>query len=140
MRGVMRMALISLIGSLAMVAVVVSLLIVANGRGDPVASLGPADDGRDLSLVEGDVFEVALPGNPATGYTWVVMSDESVVRQIGDIDVRGGDEQLGSGGTMVLAFECVGPGSTELVLEYLRPFEPNEPPVAMFSVLIAVSS
>jgi len=101
--------------------------------------LDASADGTSLSLTVGDRVEISLAGNPTTGYTWQVASiDEAILSIEGDPSFRADSTLVGAGGTMTLAFDTIGPGTTTLELAYLRPFE-SVPPEATFTVTFVVT-
>jgi len=96
-------------------------------------------DGTEASLAVGESIDIALPGNPTTGYTWDVVSiDSSVLAQQGDPSFRASSNLVGSGGIMTLAFEAIGAGTTALQLVYHRPFG-DASPEDTFSLNLVVS-
>ena len=121
------------------VAVAVALVLAAcSPRGEAIR-LDASADGTQMSLSVGDRLEVALAGNPTTGYSWEIASvDESVILADGEPSFRADSNQVGAGGTMTLAFDAVGAGTTVLELVYQRPFE-DAPPAETFTVTLVVS-
>ena len=98
-----------------------------------------ADAGSAVELHLGQTLEVALPGNPTTGYTWeVVPGAESVLEQQGELAFEAESELLGAGGVMTLSFEANGQGEATLSLIYHRTFEPGVAPLQTFEVTVLV--
>ena len=64
--------------------------------------------------------------------------DEAILSIEGDPSFRADSTLVGAGGTMTLAFDAIGPGTTTLELAYLRPFE-SVPPEATFTVTFVVT-
>lgn len=86
------------------------------------------DDGGSVELAVGDTLELALPGNPTTGYDWHMGAvDEAVLRQVGETTFEPQSELLGAPGLVHLRFTAVGEGSTALELVYRRSFEDGSP-------------
>jgi predicted secreted protein len=89
-------------------------------------SFTKADHDRSCSLAEGERFEVRLPENPTTGYTWAavrvpedLLGLESETFESGPADPR----ISGRGGTKVFVFKALTPGSGEIELRLRRPWE-----------------
>jgi predicted secreted protein len=90
--------------------------------------LSEQDDGRRVELQQGEVLVISLKGNPSTGYLWqVVQADERIVREVGNIQFEPESDLLGAPATMTRRFEAVGPGQSDLVLAYRRPWEDSGP-------------
>jgi uncharacterized protein YggE/predicted secreted protein len=85
-------------------------------------------------------FEVTLDSNPSTGYEWRVASvDETIARLIDDKYVPSDSGLVGAGGKQILTFETLKEGKTTIVLEYVRPWEP-ESPADLYSLEVIVSA
>jgi inhibitor of cysteine peptidase len=101
--------------------------------------LSEQDAGRTVELRVHDRLEVALEGNPSTGYQWEQVAGEAaILRSAGEPAFSPNTSALGAGGTVTLPFEAAGAGTTRLRLIYHRSFEPNVPPLKTFEVDIIV--
>lgn len=105
---------------------------------DPV-SLSAKDAGMTVHLKPGDTLEIALQGNPTTGYTWeVAPGSGDLLGQVGEPKFKADTSALGSGGIMTLQFKAVKQGTGPLRLIYHRTFEPGVAPLESFEVTIVV--
>jgi inhibitor of cysteine peptidase len=115
-------------------ALVAALIVVAScgGNGDAAngggteggTTLTESSGGGSIRLAVGETFDVALEGNPTTGFGWLVDAvDNEVVMQRGDFVFTPASDLIGAGGVLTLTFEAMGAGETELELIYARPFE-----------------
>jgi inhibitor of cysteine peptidase len=105
----------------------------------PTRQLTEADSGGVIELHVGDTLEIALPGNPTTGFQWEVDSvDSAILRQVGEAKFEPSGIAVGSGGNVTIRFEAAGTGQTELKLIHHRPFEENVPPTQTFEVTVTV--
>lgn len=112
---------------------------MANAAMASTHRLTEADSGRAVDLKVGDRLEIALPGNPTTGFQWEVGSvDRAVLRPIGEPQFERSSDALGAGGTVTLRFEAVAPGAASLQLVYRRPFEKDTPPARAFNLSATV--
>lgn len=101
-----------------------TLLLVACGESRTVA--GEGADGATIPIDDGERLDVALDGNPTTGYTWYVAEiDEAVLRQVGEREFDPDSDADGAGGTVTLHFEAVAPGTTPLRLVYRQEHAPD---------------
>jgi inhibitor of cysteine peptidase len=128
---------------LPMILLVVFLLglitVAYLGRDRSVIKLEETDSGKTIELSMGDHIEVVLESNPATGYTWEVVSGQDLLEQVSEAEFVAASQQIvGAGGQMRFAFKAVAPGTTSLQLVYLRPFERDVEPQQAFSVQLNV--
>ncbi len=119
---------------------IITLLVVSLGHPAPVTvQLREEDLGRTVEIGVGDILEVALRGNPATGYIWDVASpDKGILKQVGETEFKPDRKARGSNGNIILRFEAAEAGKTSLKLIYHRPFEKNRPPIKTFEVRVTV--
>lgn len=128
--------------------VVVSLLVLALPACGPTDSGGTAPKevkltdkqaGGSVEVAKGGTLEVALEGNPTTGYTWEVESvDEKVLKQEGEPDFKADSDAVGAGGMVTLKFKAEEAGKTDLKLVYHRSWEEGEAPAETFEVSVTV--
>ncbi len=108
----------------------------------PEVRVDLAKDGgtREARLAVGQALAVYLPGNPTTGYSWVLVEGTgTVVEAVGDADYRPDDTRLmGSGGVFVFGFRAAGKGSAALRFEYRRPWEKDKPALHQAAVDVSV--
>lgn len=98
-----------------------------------------SDAGLTVELRQRQILEVALQGNPTTGYTWeVVPGAESVLEQQGEPEFNADSNALGAGGLITLRFEAIEQGEATLSLIYHRTFEPGVAPLQTFEVKVVV--
>ena len=82
---------------------------------------------NDFQVEIGDKIRAKLCSNPATGFKWEYhMSNENVLKEEDyDFEESKGDV-VGAAGIEVWTFEAVNTGTTEVRLEYSRPWEGGE--------------
>jgi len=100
------------------------------------------DNGRTVSLSEGQELELRLAANRSTGYSWSVEhTPEPVLTQEGDptytSDVTPGPG-VGAPGTETWRFRAAQAGRRTLRMEYRRPWEREKPPAAVVTLRIVV--
>jgi inhibitor of cysteine peptidase len=102
-------------------------------------TVGEQDAGSTVEMYAGDILEVALRGNPTTGYTWEVSSvDTAILTKVGKTAFTAERTARGSGGTITMRFRAVTAGKTVLKLIYHRAFEKSKPPINTFEVHVIV--
>jgi predicted secreted protein len=95
------------------------------------------DSGRTYNLSEDDPFQIVLPGNPTTGYTWELLPfNKEVVKQLGEPDYKVFDSKIGSGGIYTYHFQTVADGQAELYFQYKRKWDTISPASKTFEVKI----
>lgn len=93
--------------------------------------LAEADNGRTNFINVGREVEIALKGNPTTGYSWEVVSfSTNIIKQIGMVQylpdnssAAGGIPRVGAGGKFTFRFKALGAGHAQIKLIYRRPWE-----------------
>jgi len=139
-------ALIAL--ALVAVAAVVALSFAASRIREPRTApfnevqLTDRDDGGTARLALDGSLIVALTSNPSTGFAWSVSerTGQGLVLTGPPAYVPGGPTApvVGAPGTEVFTFRAVESGTFQLVLEYRRSFEPDQPPARTFRVTVAI--
>ncbi len=95
---------------------------------------------RNIKMNAGDRLEIALEGNPTTGYIWEkVEGDNAILSPQGDYKYTPAEPLLvGSGGKFAFTFLGTATGKTRLRLIYHRTFEKNIAPVKAFEIMVIV--
>jgi inhibitor of cysteine peptidase len=97
------------------------------------------DAGSAVVMKVGDTLEIALEGNPTTGYTWeLAPGSATLLAAQGSADFKPDSKLIGSGGIVTLRFTAVQPGEGSLQLIYHRTFEPKVPPLKTFGIRLEV--
>jgi predicted secreted protein len=122
-----------------LIAFITIAILAACGAGSDPVKLTAKDAGTTVHLKQGDVLEIALEGNPTTGYTWEAAPDSgSLLALQGEPQFKADSSALGSGGIMTLQFKAVQTGTAPLKLIYHRTFEPGVAPLQSFEVTVVV--
>ncbi len=110
-------------------------------RSENQIRLSEEQNGSRIELQRGDTLEIALAGNPTTGYLWTIQPfDPGMIIQEGAPRYRSDRPIPGSGGTFLFRFKALGTGSIDLRLIYHRTFEKETPPIRTFSVNVVVKN
>lgn len=124
-------------------AIVAALLLNSGGSGTPqpaTVNVSEQNASGNVQLHVGDRLVVTLDGNPTTGYTWeVVSNDLTILKPVGEAQFTPATSALGSGGKVTLQFQGVGAGQTPLKLIYHRPFETGVAPLKTFELTVTVA-
>jgi inhibitor of cysteine peptidase len=100
------------------------------------------DDGETVSVPVGARIEIALKGNPTTGYSWGFASIEGdAVEQMGKVEYRTRPHRpgmVGVGGTFSAVLKALKPGRSTVTLHYARPWEKDKPPARSFQITVRV--
>ncbi|MGA8222537.1 MAG: protease inhibitor I42 family protein [Candidatus Acidiferrales bacterium] len=77
----------------------------------------------------GKTFTIKLAANPASGYSWwlAVPLNVDILKYVSNVYQPPASGNVVAPGNDVWTFEAVGKGATEIVFEYVRPFETNPP-------------
>ncbi len=82
-----------------------------------------ADNGGTVSLRRGEMFMVALPGNPTTGYNWAPTEEPDFLSRLEGVEYLPATALVGGGGTFLFRYEARDGGTGVLAFAYLRPWE-----------------
>jgi len=114
-------------------------LLAACGAPSSSRTITEQEAGKTIEISKGETITVLLEGNPTTGYTWELASEDlSILKQVGEPAFTPDSQAAGSGGKVSLKFEAVTAGQGILQLVYHRSFEPDEPPVRTFEAIVVV--
>ncbi len=103
------------------------LMLVLLGACSAAQTLNLDDDGMRIELQTGEEVELVLPGNPSTGYEWVLTEAPSNLQQVNEPEFVPESDLIGAGGEFHFRFKAIEPGIAQLSLTYERPFEEVEP-------------
>lgn len=133
--------------AVSIVVVVVLATLSGCGGGDDPADPSSGGGGRrsappvfqagdSITVVNGSEFVVELDANPTTGYAWTAEPNAHATYVS---STQATDSTLvGAPGMQRLTFRATETGSSTLVLNYARSFEPDEPPAQTESFPLTV--
>jgi predicted secreted protein len=94
------------------------------------------DPARAIRVAPGEVFAIALAGNPTTGYTWQADFDGQCLALIEQTFEPAG-QGVGAGAREVFRFRAVRRGTTQIGFVYQRPWGGEPHDAKRFRVVIA---
>jgi inhibitor of cysteine peptidase len=100
----------------------------------PVSAQGP------IEVARGKVFSVTLESNHTTGFRWQIADplDQTKVRLVGKRYDRVRGAMPGQGGKEVWTFRAVSRGRTQIMLNYVRPWEKGSTPAQTKNVDVVI--
>jgi len=120
------------------------------GQGDKMNSepsrrvLDENDNGKMITLHQGEEIQLYLNSNPSTGFTWVLneQADNTIISISDaefqtDVSAPAGVNIVGAGGKECWHISALNSGSTTLSLSYMRPWE-SVPALHIFELEIEV--
>lgn len=98
------------------------------------------DNGKSVSFNSGTDFNLVLEGNPTTGFTWKIISIDTVkIQPSGEYNYESYNKNAdGSPGRFTFKFKAKEKGASTLKLGYLRVWEKGIPPIDSFKVKIII--
>jgi inhibitor of cysteine peptidase len=134
MRHLKRALLLA--GALALLAVPAARA----GEGTKVVTVTDKEDKGKVTVPKGGALVVQLPITTGTGYTWVIAKNNADrLKPAGKPTVEKPAKPVpGAKTTQVFRFDAVAAGSSELALEYKRPFEKDKPAAKTFRITVKV--
>lgn len=121
-----------------MLIFVLMLSHMDNTSAGETMKLSENDTGKTVEISVGDELEIAVPGNPTTGYVWEVSSHDANVLKLTNAGFYADDMAIGAGGVEIIKFHAIAEGKSELKLIFHRPFEHNMPPLKTFEATISI--
>jgi len=124
---------------------ILALLIAVNVQAQNIVEITKNNSGQTISLNNTQVLEIKLYCNPSTGYGWYAADlGKGVITEIGKRNFipdspnsRGnGRINVGQSGLQVIRFVGVSQGTTELTLEYKRPWEKDKTASDNFKITV----
>ena len=97
----------------------------------------PVDANSEIVLATNHTFEIVLPSNPTTGYSWSLHIDQpSVVRTISDQYIADSSGRVGVGGNTTWTLSTGDSRTAILTFSYNRSWEKDIPPsrVVVFTI------
>lgn len=93
-----------------------------------------------VEVYVGEELVISMEANPSTGYHWELAGplDESILVLV-DVDhQRPVENRVGAPGHTQFTILAVGPGTTDVVFNYLRPWEDDVPPARVVTFTVTV--
>jgi len=120
---------------------IISVFAACSSSGEKVFS--EKDNGKTVTLKAGNSFSVKLESNQTTGYSWKLSektNSEIVSFLSSEYKASEKDKDMvGTGGFENFNFKAKSKGKTEIILEYVRPWEENVEPVSTFILSVKVN-
>ena len=131
-----------------MVIVALSLLACAAPANEVSLEIPCDDFMKDKNLTwnvsgvsVGDSIKTTLCSNPTTGFKWELagISDQTVLKQDGEAEFMPPAEAIpGAGGKEIWTFKALKQGTSQISLEYSRPWEGGEKAEWTFDINVTV--
>ena len=97
------------------------------------------DSDREIVLSKGRTFEIMLPSNPTTGYSWnLVIEKPKTVINKSRRNIPNSIDRVGVGGETIWTLRTVARGDTLLTFSYQRPWEEKTEPTRVVTFSISV--
>jgi inhibitor of cysteine peptidase len=117
-----------------------------SGSGSALAAAGEAtrDDDKVVEIAveaeQGKEFSITLASNRTTGYEWRLAQpvDERMVKFVKSTYAPPLGDLVGAGGQETWAFLPMEKGETEILMEYVRPWEKGGPPAKSAKITVAI--
>ena len=98
-----------------------------------------SDPGKTVDARPGDVIVVSIAENLTTGYGWEVTCGEGAVLALKASSYsEPAGTAMGRGGTRLLRFAALAPGSQEIRLHLRRPWDPPGKAIGQFGITVRV--
>jgi predicted secreted protein len=98
-----------------------------------------ADAATGITVRAGETFFIAVPSDPGTGYSWTqTLASGLILAYEGNVREPAPQQMPGAPGQQIFIYHANRTGSTTVVLNYTRPFEPDAPPAKSLTYTVTV--
>lgn len=105
------------------------------GSGQKPLVVGQGANDSTRKVVAGRLVEIRLESNASTGYKWVPEAlDDNRVELLDDQYGTQRGAAIGASGEQVLTFKALRPGTAEIELVYVRPWEKDARPAKTYKL------
>lgn len=107
---------------------------------DKAVTVTDKEDKGKVTVPKGGTLVVKLPITTGTGFTWVIAkSNPDQLKPIAKATIEKPEQPLpGANAIQVFRFDAASAGTSELTLEYKRPFEKDKPPAKTYRLTVKV--
>jgi inhibitor of cysteine peptidase len=106
---------------------------------DKAVTVTDKEDKGKVTVPKGGALVVKLPITTGTGYTWVIAKNADQLKPVGKSTIEKADKPVpGARTTQVFRFDAAAAGTSELTLEYKRPFEKDKPAAKTYRITVKV--
>ena len=124
------------------ISLMIPLLGLSEGRAmgnEPAVILQKQNNGQEVRLKEGQVFQIQLPGMGGTGYWWYVEPlDARHVELLSEKTQAQFDGRVGGAVLGLWDFRAKEPGTAEVRMDYYRKWEGVERAAESFRVKVTI--
>ena len=105
-----------------------------------VAAIDASYTGKEVEVAVGGSFTVILESNPTTGFMWELArnTDEAVLELVDQEFIAPETALIGAGGKELWTFKALKKGTSEISMEYRRPWEQGVQPAETFVLTVLV--
>jgi len=138
-RPILLFALVIFTNALVFACTGVSSSTTAVAAGEAVEKSAKEIE-MSVAAEEGREFTVTLESNRTTGHEWRLARplDEGMVQLVRSEYAPPEGGRVGEGGREEWVFLAKGSGKTEILLEYVRPWEKGQPPAARARIEVSI--
>ena len=119
------------------------LLTAAKTPGSPprIVAVDKSKQNSSLDLHVGDQLEINLPGNPTTGYQWLLQTiDKTILKPLGEPEYKSAGDAIGAGGHFTFRLQALARGETGVEMVYRQPFDlARLPPEDVYHIMVKVA-
>ena len=99
------------------------------------------DQGKTITIYQGDTVVIELDENPTTGFTWAIhKANEQVLKLINSEYMPAPGGTIGIGGVRVFTFEAKHVGTAQIELKYWRSFAGDSSIMRRYDITVHVES
>ena len=94
--------------------------------------------GEPIKVKAGQKFIIRMESNPTTGYSWQLSKDlDNIIVLVTNAFIPPESKLCGAGGHEVWTFKAIGEGQMDISLNYVRPWEKDQPArTNVFTVIV----
>jgi predicted secreted protein len=102
-----------------------------------VVSIAEGQNGTTTTISKDQILQIRLPAQAGTGYSWTLAADPTALLKLARSDTTSADRP-GGPQTQFFVLQPTNTGAGDVVINYSRPWEKDNPPVRTFVLHVVV--
>src|SRR5437868_474616 len=135
-----RLAALGLLAACGVALALSTEISMAGDSKEKQVTLTDKDNGSKQKLTQGDLLVLHLETQPGTGFGWTIAKrDKDQLTLLSKVLLNNPNMLPGGKAVQLFTFRAATVGTSDLELQYKRPFDKNKEPAKTFKVTVAIT-